>query len=118
MKQMLFILLLMFAIKVNAEDIPSFQNQIGINARMPKLVEVVLTLPFEGLIINQEGISVNYEGNLLAVHSLERSGDQWLVRAGRNECPNGHTIVCRCRGCAVSSCSYCCSCYSDYRKSS
>lgn len=87
------------------------------SSHAPKLVEVVLTLPFEGLIIDTDGIAVNYEGNLLAVHSLERSGEQWTVRAG-GYCPNNHRVVCRCGGCAISSCGYCCSCYSDYKRSS
>lgn len=115
MKKLLLMLMLMFGFHLYASDIQFSQNQSKMSANMPKLVEVVLTLPFEALIINQDGISVDYEGKLLAVHSLEKSGDYWLARAG-DYCPNGHTIVCRCGGCAVSSCGYCCSCYNDYKK--
>lgn len=43
------------------------------SSRTPNLVQVVLTLPFEGLIINQDGITVNYEGNFLAVHSMKET---------------------------------------------
>ncbi len=114
MKKILFILAMMFACHIHASGAQPLQNQTKISAHNPLLVEVILTLPFENLIINQEGIEVNYEGNLLTVQSLERSGALWLVRAG-NYCPNGHRVVCRCGGCAISSCAYCCSCYSDYK---
>ena len=117
MKKLLLMLTLMSAFHLYANDIQSFKDQPKTNVPGPKLVEVVLTLPFEDLIINQDGISIDYEGNLLAVHSLERRGNQWLARASQGECPNGHTIICKCGGCAVSSCGYCCSCYSDYKKS-
>jgi len=117
MKNFFFILLLICAIQLNANDALSIHNQVNMSANTPKLVEVVLTLSFEDLIIHQDGISVNYEGNLFIVHSLEKSGAQWLVRAGKY-CPNNHRVVCGCGGCAISSCGYCCSCFSDYNKSS
>lgn len=118
MKKILCMLVMMFVFHLYAGDIQPMHTQTKIDSHTAKLVEVVLTLPFEGLIINQEGIAVNYEGNLLAVHSLERSGEYWVVRAG-GYCPNGHRIVCRCGGCAISSCGYSCSCYSDdYKRAS
>lgn len=115
MKKAILMLAMIFVFHLYAKDIQVTQNQLKMNSLPPKFVEVVLVLPFESLIINSNGIDVDYEGNLLAVHSLERSGEQWLIRAGRN-CPNGHCIVCKCNGCAVSSCGYCCACYSDYKK--
>lgn len=84
----------------------------------PKLIEMVLTVPTDCLILDANGLSVNYEGNLLAVCSLEKTGTEWSVKVA-GYCPNGHRVVCRCGGCAISSCGYCCSCCTDdYKKPS
>jgi hypothetical protein len=108
------ILLAVFMLFFTA-DFQAYDDQSKIS---PQLMEVVLTVPLDCLTIDAQGISLIYEGNLLAVHSLEKSGEMWIVKAGQY-CPNGHRVVCRCGGCAISSCGYCCSCYSDdYRKPS
>ncbi len=89
--------------------------QAKVSSDTTKLEEVVLTLPFEELIISPEGILVNYEGDLLAVHALVRHGEQWRVRAGGSRyfrCLNGHWRACPiCGGCAVSDCDYYCDGY-------
>ncbi len=115
MKKLLFLILLMFVVHSYAHDMKLSASLVKMNANVPQFLEVTLMLPFEALIIETSGISVNYEGNLLAVHSLEKSGDLWIIRAGGN-CPKGHRVVCRCGGCANSGCPYCCSCYSDHKK--
>lgn len=107
MKKVLYPLMLLIAI------IPSPAIQAKNIADMAKLEEVVLTLPFENLIISPEGIMVNYQGNLLAVHALYKNGEQWTVKAGGwYSCRNGHTRACPCcGGCAAFDCEFYCDGY-------
>lgn len=87
--------------------------QAGEMNKSIKLEEVILTLPFEELIISDDGILVNYDGDLLAVHSLERKGELWTVRAqGWFKCYNGHMRACpQCGGCGALDCPWYCDGY-------
>lgn len=107
MKQFFFILLLLFSIKVHTIEISSPHCDYAGDQNNPKL-EMVFTVPTSELIITDEGISVNYKGELLSIYSLERKGKNWLVRTVGLTCRNGHPSICwYCRGCAEN-CSYRC----------
>lgn len=72
------------------------------------LFEIVFSVTPSDLIVTDEGISVNYNGELFDVQSLERVGDNWVVRVG-STCRRGHPMICwYCRGCAVGGCPYRC----------
>lgn len=113
MKKLLYVLMLVASFAF------SQAIQANITVDNAKLEEVVLTVPFEALIISREGIAVNFQGDLLAVHALCKNGEQWTIRAGGYyECHNGHTRACpQCGGCAVPDCLYYCDGYCCHRGS-
>ncbi|NGX61620.1 MAG: hypothetical protein K940chlam9_01107 [Chlamydiae bacterium] len=110
MKKIFFILFLVFAMGIPLIHAAESSNDIS-------LEEIVLTVSLDQLIISSEGIMVNYEGNLLPVHSVIKKGEEWVVKAtgGWYKCPRGHTRACPlCGGCAFLGCpfycdGYCCS---------
>jgi hypothetical protein len=108
----------MCAFHLYAGEKQQFKNKT-MDAHASELVEVVLEIPLKSLTIDSEGIFVDFAGNLLTVHSLEKNGELWRVTAGKNyaRCRNGHLVQCPCGGCISSSCWYSCSCESDWHNS-
>ena len=111
MKQLFVILMLMFTAQMTAmPQSKSMEHGVNINSDSPKLLEVILTVSLEEIMISPEGITVDYEGQMLNVCSLERKGDFWIVRAQKwYQCPNEHTRTCTyCGGCGYIGCLYHC----------
>lgn len=62
-------------------------------------------IPHGNLRFSKEGILANINGDLHHVHSLKRTGDQWLVQITpdyhdpRYQCPWGHSLCAYCHMC-------------------
>ncbi len=113
MKKIFTVLMFIFFAQLSASQINEKRTDIQqTRSTEPKVAEIVLSLPFEHLVINSNGIFVNYDGQLLAVHSLTHTGDLWLARAHLWEDHAGHTRACPCcGGCAVPGCPWYCDGY-------
>ena len=111
MKQLFVALLLVFTAQIAAMPCSKcMEHAVDCSSDAPRLLEVVLEVSLEKITVTHEGITVEFNGEVLNVNSMERKGTLWIVRAQKwYQCPNGHTRACTyCGGCGYLDCLYYC----------
>ncbi|MBI3211832.1 MAG: hypothetical protein HYZ47_04015 [Simkania negevensis] len=93
-------------LSTNEHDLESLietrEQSSGQNQKLRCLVSL------EELFFDQEGISLDINGVLCPIHSLEKHGKQWIANfdSRRNYCPQGHPNCIYCEQCHRSLCRF------------
>ena len=81
----MFFLLLSCINNTNAEE--------SISAKDPHLQEMTFSVTLQDLNLDQEDISVNIDGNIYKVHTLQKQGNRWVAQlSSAGNCPWGHPL--------------------------
>lgn len=103
LKAGIVLLTAMIASSLIAQETSNVSETAGLHL---EATEFVISL--EDLVVNQEGMSIHWQGNDYPISSLEREGNYWIAKTDYNTryCLRGHNLCRRWGLCHVKSCEY------------